>query len=123
MRGITQSRHSRLAVPMKRSQCIGLRSTHGRPQNLQRHRVQGVVDGLRDDGVTIVDEEPVSGIQGKTIRRLLDRPVGSGVSGDVPVHDTAAGDVEDDEQVHPLACGGHHQEVAREHRTRMIVQR
>jgi hypothetical protein len=36
--------------------CIGLRSTHRRPQHLQRHRIQGVVDGLREDGVAIVYE-------------------------------------------------------------------
>ena len=102
--------------------CVGLRSAHGRPQHLQRHRMNCVVHGRREDAIAIVYEEPIGGIQRKTIPKL-DRPSGRGVFGDIPVHHSARRDVEKDKNVQPLKRGGHYQEeVAREHGTRMIVE-
>ena len=56
------------------------------------------------------NEEPVDAIQRKTVPKLLDRPFRGGVVGEIPVHDPACPDVEDDEDVQSLKGGGHHDE-------------
>jgi len=85
--------------------------------------MQGLVDGRREDSVAVVYEEPIRGVQGKTISKLLDGPSGCGVFGDIPVHHSACRDIDQDEYVQALKRGGYDQEeVAREHGTRMIVQ-
>jgi hypothetical protein len=45
------------------------------------------------------------------------------VVGEIPVHDLACADVEDDEDVQPLKGGGHHdEEVAGEYGAGMIAE-
>ena len=72
--------------------------------------MKGLVHGRREDAVTIMNEKAIRAIQGKAISELLDRPCCRGVVGEIPVHDLACADVEDDEDVQPLKGGGHHDE-------------
>ena len=66
-----------------------------------------------------MDEEAIAAIQRQTVPKLLDGPFRCGVFGEIPVHDSACADVEDDEDVQSLKGGGHHdEEVAGESRRR-----
>jgi hypothetical protein len=63
-----------------------------------------------------MDEEAIRAIQRQTVPELLDRPFRSGVVGQIPVHDPAGADVEEDEHAYPLEGGGDHdEEVAGEY--------
>ena len=85
--------------------------------------MKGLVHGRREDAVAVVYEEPIGGVQRETVPKLLYRPSGRRVCGDIPVHHAARRDVEQDKDVQPLKRRGHDQEeVAGEHGTRMIVE-
>jgi hypothetical protein len=64
-----------------------------------RHRTKGFVHGRREDAIAIMDEEPVGAIQRQAVSKLLDRPFRRGVFREIPVHDLACADVEDDEDI------------------------
>jgi hypothetical protein len=103
--------------------CVGLRSPYGRLEPLQRHRLKGVVDRRREDAVAVVYDGPIRGIEGQAVSKLLDRPLGSGVLGDIPVHHRACRDVEQDEDIEPSKCDRDHQKkVAREDGARMVLE-
>ena len=104
--------------------CVCLRRAHRRSQHLQRHRIERVVGGSRKDAVAIVDEEAIAGMKREAIPKLLDRPFSGGIGGEVRVHHSTCGNVEDDKDVDPLKRGGHDQEaVAREHIAGMVVKK
>ena len=85
--------------------------------------MKGLVHGRREDAVTIMDEKAISAIHGKAVSELLDGPFCRGVVGEIPVHDPACADVEDDEDVQPLKGGGHHdEEVAGEYGAGLIAE-
>src|SRR4029434_5601629 len=85
--------------------------------------MKGLVHGRREDAVTIMNEKAIRAIQGRAISEPLDRPCCRGVVGEIPVHDLACADVEDDEDVQPLKGGGHHdEEVAGEYGAGMIAE-
>ena len=86
---------------------VRLPGTYRRFQHLERHRTKGLVHGRREDAITIMDEEPVDAIKRKTVPKLLERPLRCGVVGEIPVHDSACADVEEDEDVQSLEGGGH----------------
>ena len=70
-----------------------------------------------------MDEKAIGAIQRQTVPKLLDGPFRRGVFGEIPVHNPACADVEDDEDVQPLKGGGHHdEEVAGEYGAGMIVE-
>src|SRR5262245_48236502 len=70
-----------------------------------------------------MDDEPVGTIQRKAVAKLLDGPFRRGVLGEIPVDDTAGGDVEADENVELLKGGRHHgEEVAGEYSTGVIAE-
>ena len=60
---------------------VGVRSASGRLQDAQRHRTQRVVDGRGENGVTIVHDEPIRGIQWKTMSRNGQRRRGANICG------------------------------------------
>jgi hypothetical protein len=71
-----------------------------------------------------MDEKAKSAIQRKTVAELLDCRIRRGVVGETPVHDPACRDIEDHEDVQSSKRGGHHdEEVAREYRVGMIVEK
>jgi hypothetical protein len=49
-----------------------------------------------------VEEEAIGAIQRQTVSELLDRLFRTGVVGEIPVHEPASADVEEDEDVQPL---------------------
>jgi hypothetical protein len=70
-----------------------------------------------------MDEEAIGAIQRQTVPELLDRPFRPGAVGEIPVHDSACADVEEDEHVQPLKGGRHDdEEVAGEYGAGMIVE-
>jgi hypothetical protein len=70
-----------------------------------------------------MDKETISAIERETVSELLDRPFRSGVVSEIPVHDPACADVDEDEHIQPLKGGRHHdEEVAGEDRIGMIVE-
>jgi hypothetical protein len=86
-------------------------------------RTYGVVHGWCEDAIAVVSDEPMRALKRDAVPKLLNGPGGRGMRGDIPVHDSACRDVEEDEDVQPLKCGRDDQEeVAREHSTRMIVE-
>ena len=102
---------------------VRLRRTHWRRQHLERHQLKGLVHGRREDAIAIMDEKTIPAIQRQTVPELLDRPFRRGVIGEIPLHDPAGADVEEDEDVQPLKGGRHHdEEVAGEDGAGMIAQ-
>ena len=102
---------------------VRLRRTHWRLQHLERHRPKGLVHGRREDAIAIMDEKAIRAIQRQTVPELLNRPFRRGVVGEIPVHDPAGADVEENEDVQPLKGGRHHdEEVAGEYGAGMIAQ-
>jgi hypothetical protein len=53
--------------------CVCLRSAHRRSQHLQRHRIERIVDGSREDAVAIVDEEAIAAMKREATPKLLER--------------------------------------------------
>src|SRR5262245_31510925 len=90
--------------------CVWLRRAHRRSQHLQRHRIERVGGGSRKDAVAIVNQEAIAGMKRKAILKLLNRPFSGGIGGEVRVHHSTCGDVDDDKEADPLKRGGHHQE-------------
>ena len=121
--GIIQSRHSRLAVPMKRSQCAFACGARTGVFNTRSDIDQSLVDGGREDAIAIVDEQAIGAIQRRPSRNCWIVHSGGGVAGEIPVHDPACADVEKDEDVELLKGGGHDdEEVAGEYGAGVIVE-
>lgn len=97
-------------VPMKRSQCAFACGAGWRPQRLERHRSECLVDSGREGAVAVVENEPMGSVQWDTVPELLDRPFGCRVVGNVPVQNSSCGDVDEDEDVQPAKRGRDDQE-------------
>ncbi len=78
---------------------VRLGRTRRRPHGPEGHRPECVIDGWRENGVAVVDDESIGRIGRNTIPELLDRPFRRWVVGDVPVHDPPCGNVDEDEHV------------------------
>lgn len=63
------------------------------------HRRDRPVDSCRKDAIPIVEDEPVGRLRGDDRAKLLDRPLRSGMLGDIPVEDPTRTDLEDDEHI------------------------
>ena len=62
-------------------------------------------------------------VQRQTVPELLDRPFRRGMVGEIPVHDPACADVEEDEHIESLKSGRHHDEkVAGDDSADVIVE-
>lgn len=61
--------------------CIRLRRAYRRLQHVKRRRTKGLVDGRREDAVTIMDEKAISAMQRKIVPELLDCPLRGRVLG------------------------------------------
>lgn len=78
---------------------------------------------LLNDAIAIMDEKAIDAIQRKPVPKLLDGPFRCGMFGEIPVHDPACADVEDDKDVQPLKGGRHHdEEVEREYGASVIAE-
>jgi len=76
---------------------VRLRGAHRRLQHLQRHRPESVVHGGCENAVAIVDDESIGTVKGQAVATLLDGPARRGMRGDIPLHDPAGRDVEENE--------------------------
>jgi hypothetical protein len=102
---------------------VRLRRPHRCLQHLERHRTNGLVHGRREDAIPIMDEKARRAIQRQTVPKLLNGPFRRGVFGEIPVHDPACADVEDDEDLQSLKGGGHYdEEVAGQYGAGMIAE-
>ena len=57
-----------------------------------------------------MNHESVSFISGNTLSKLLQRPIGSRVAGDIEVKESSCTDFHDEEDVDQLECRRHHNE-------------
>ena len=70
-----------------------------------------------------MDDEAIGALQRQTVPELLDRPFRLGMVGEIPVHDPACADVEEDEHIESLKSGrDHDEEVAGEDSAGVIVE-
>src|SRR6266550_4139204 len=68
-----------------------------------------------------MEDEPVGRLRSHDRAKLLDRPLGSRMLGDIPVEDPTRADLEGDEHIEDAEAGGHHrEEVTGYDRVRMI---
>ena len=103
---------------------VRLRNANRRLEHHQTHGFKGPVDLFRVNRVAIVDHESVPLVARYNHPKLLDGPLRRGVFSEIPVHDPAYADVEDDEDGQPLKGGGHHdEEVAGEYGAGMIAEK
>jgi len=69
-------------------------------------------------------DETVPSIERQAVAKLLDRPLGGGVVGEIPLQHPACGDVDEHEHVQALKCDRHDQEeVARENGASMVLEK
>ena len=80
---------------MKRSQCAFACGARTGVFNTCR-------DIWREDAIAIMDDEAIGALQRQTVPELLDRPFRRGMVGEIPVHDPACADVEEDEHIESL---------------------
>jgi len=70
-----------------------------------------------------VDEKAIRAIQRKAVAELLHGPLRRRAVGEIPMHDAACADVEDDKDVQPLkGSRDHDEEVTGENGAGMIAQ-
>jgi hypothetical protein len=70
-----------------------------------------------------LDEKAILAIQRKAVAELLNGPLRRGVVGEIPMHDAACADVEDDKDVPPLkGSRDRDEEVTGENGAGMIAQ-
>ena len=74
------------------------------------HRRDRPVDTCRKDAIPVVEDEPVGRLRSHDRAKLLDRPLGSRMLGDIPVEDPTRADLEGDEHIEDAEAGGHHRE-------------
>ena len=111
MSGISQSRHSRRIVPIRRSQnalACGVRT--GVFRTPQPHRRHGTVDRGGIDRIAIVNEKAMRSLARDRGAELLDGPLSGRMGSDVPVRDPARTDLQHDEEVQDSEAAGHRNE-------------
>jgi len=102
---------------------IRLRRPRRRLQDLEAERGQTLVERGREDRVTVMDEVAVVVLPWKRFTKLLERPVGGGVFGDIEVKDPPRADLHHNknaEEVEPGRDDG--EEIGGEDVRRVVAQ-
>ena len=116
------SKHSRRALPIRRSQkAFAWRDLYGVFSTVRPSDFKRLVQVLGIDTVSVMDGEPVCFIAGHAFSKLLQGPFGSRMSSDVKVKDSPRLEFHDHENIHnPERCGHNDKEVRRDHGFGMV---
>src|SRR5262247_2748255 len=113
---------STCTVDQALAKCIRLGRLIRSLQHSQPKRLQRLIQVLRIDTVTIMDNESVSFVTANAFSELLKRPLGRRMLSDVDVKDAPRSNLHDHQHVdEPKCCRRHDEEVCRNDRLGMIA--
>src|SRR5262245_22351942 len=103
---------------------IRYRCPHRCPENFQTQMTDTLIESVRENAITVMDEEAVAMIRWDRFAQLLQSPLCRGMRRDVDMEQSAAGVFNDYKDVeHTEGCGDGDTEVAGHDRLRVVAHK